>query len=81
MYILVIMSMYIMNQTRYTRGHRSGMDLHRVYNVIVTTVGKDLQDLSTAFATINYGNLIYILEIYIQICGNAFLLLYRKSSN
>ena len=53
----------------------------RVYNDIVTTVGKGngsflvLLDLSAAFDTIDHDNLFYILEKYVGIGGSALRLI------
>ena len=55
--------------------------LLRVYNDIVTTVGKGngsflvLLDLSAAFDTIDHDNLFYILEKYVGIGGSALRLI------
>ena len=58
-------------------GHSCETALIRVYNDIVTTVGKGngsffvLLDLSAAFDTIDHANLFYILEKYVGIGGSA----------
>ena len=55
-------------QSTYRAGHSCETALLRVYNDIVTTVGKDnrsflvLLDLSGAFDTIDHDNLFYIRE-------------------
>ena len=55
--------------------------LLRVYNDIVTTIGRGncamllLLDLSAAFDTIDHDNLFCILEKYVGICGNALKLI------
>ena len=62
-------------------GHRCETALLRVYNDIVTTVGKDnrsflvLPVLSAAFDTIDHDNLFYILKIYVGIGGSALRLI------
>ena len=58
-------------------GHSCETALLRVYNDIVTTVGKGngsflvLLDLSAAFDTIDHDNLLYILEKYVGFGGSA----------
>ena len=58
-------------QSAYRTGHSCETALLRVYNDIVTTIGKGngsflvLLDLSTAFDTIDHDNLFYI-----EICRN-----------
>ena len=60
-------------QSAYRAGHSCETALLRVYNDIVTTVGKGngsfrvLLDLSAAFDTIDHDNLFYILEKYVGI--------------
>ena len=64
-------------QSAYRAGHRCETVLLRVYNDIVTTVGKGngsflvLLDLSAAFNTIDHDNVFYILEKYVGIGGSA----------
>ena len=64
-------------QSAYRAGHSCETALLRVYNDIVTTVGKGngsflvLLDLSAALYTIDHDNLFYILEKYIGIGGSA----------
>ena len=64
-------------QSAYRAGHSCETTLPRVYNDIVTTVGKGngsflvLLDLSTAFDIIDHDNLFYILEKYVGIGGSA----------
>ena len=61
-------------KSAYRAGHSCETALHRVYNYIVTTVGKGngsflvLLDLSAAF---DHDNLFYILEKYVGIGGSA----------
>ena len=61
--------------------------LLRVYNDIVTTIGRGngamlvLLDLSAAFDTIDHDNLFCILEKYVGICGNALKLIKSYFSN
>ena len=68
-------------QSAYRAGHSCETALLRVYNNIVTTVGKGngsflvLLDLSAAFDTIDHDNLFYILEKYIGIGGSALRLI------
>ena len=58
-------------QSAYRAGHSCETALLRVYNDIVTTVGKGngsflvLLDLSAVFDTIDHDNLFYILEKYV----------------
>ena len=79
-------------QSAYKMGHSCETALLRVYNDIVTTIGRGngamhvLLDLSAAFDTIDHDNLFYILEKYVGICGNAlkliiFLYPYSTCSN
>ena len=62
-------------------GHSCETTLLRVYNDIVTTVGKDngsylvLLDSSSAFDTIDHDNLFYILEKYVGIGISALRLI------
>ena len=68
-------------QSAYRAGHSRETALLRVYNDIVTTVGKGngsflvLLDLSAAFDTIDHDNLFYILEKYVGIGGSALRLI------
>ena len=68
-------------QSAYRAGHSCETALLRVYNDIVTTVGKGngsflvLLDLSTAFDTIDHNNVFYILEKYVGIGGSALRLI------
>ena len=64
-------------QSTYKASHSCETALLRVYNDIVTTIGRgngamlNLLDLSAAFDTIDHENLFCILEKYVRICGNA----------
>ena len=64
-------------QSAYKAGHSCETALLRVYNDIVTTIGRGngamlvLLDLSAAFDTIDHDNLFCIIEKYVGICGNA----------
>ena len=68
-------------QSAYKPGHSCETALLRVYNDIVTTIGRGngsmlvLLDLSAAFDTIDHDNLFCILEKYVGICGNALKLI------
>ena len=68
-------------RSAYRAGHSCETALHRVYNDIVTTVGKGngsflvLLDLSADFDTIDHDNLFYILEKYVGIGGSALRLI------
>ena len=68
-------------QSAYRACHSCETALLRVYNDIVTTVGKGngsflvLLDLSAAFDTIDHDNLFYILEKYVGIGGSALRLI------
>ena len=68
-------------QSAYKTGHSCEMALLRVYNDIVTIIGRGngamlvLLDLSSTFDTIDHDNLFCILEKYIGICGNALKLI------
>ena len=65
----------------YKTGHSCETALLRVYNAIVTTIGRGngamlvLLDLSAAFDTIDRDSLFCILEKYVGICGNALKLI------
>ena len=68
-------------QSAYKAGHSCETALLRVYNDIVTTIGRGngamlvLLDLSAALDTIDHDNLFCILEKYVGICGNALKLI------
>ena len=68
-------------QSAYKSGHSCETALIRVYNDIVTTIGKGngsglvLLDLSAAFDTIDHENLFNHLEKYVGISGNALKLI------
>ena len=68
-------------QSAYRCGHSTDTALLRVYNNIVTMVGKGngsylvLLDLSAAFDTIDHNTLFVILEKYVGITGSALQLL------
>ena len=74
-------------QSAYKMGHSCETALLRVYNDIVTTIGKGngvmlvLLDLSAAFDTIDRDNLFCILEKYVRISGNALQLIKSYFSN
>ena len=74
-------------QSAYRAGHSCETALLRVYNDIVTTVGKGnvsflvLLDLSIAFDTIDHDNLFYILEKYVGIGGSALRLMWSYFSD
>ena len=74
-------------QSAYKAGHNCETALLRVYNDIVTTIGRGngamlvLLDLSAAFDTIDHDNLFCILEKYVGICGNALKLIKLYFSN
>ena len=71
-------------QSAYKAGHSCETALLRVYNYIVTTIGRSngamlvLLDLSAAFDTIDH---FCILEKYVGICGNALKLIKSYFSN
>ena len=73
-------------QSAYKAGHSCETALLRVYNDIVTTIGRGngailvLLDLSAAFDTIDH-NLFCILEKYVGIRGNALKLIKSYISN
>ena len=74
-------------QSAYKAGHSCETALLRVYNDIVTTIGKGngtmlvLLDLSAAFDTIDHDNIFCILEKYVGIRGNALKLIRSYFSN
>ena len=75
-------------QSAYKAGHSCETALLRVYNDIVTTIGRGngamlvLLDLSAAFDTIDHDNLFFcILEKYVGIRGNALKLIKSYFSN
>ena len=74
-------------QSAYKTGHSCETALLRVYNDIVTTIGRGngvmlvLLDLSAAFDTIDHDNLLCILEKYVGICGNTLKLIKLYFSN
>ena len=74
-------------QSTYKTGHSCETALLRVYNDIVTTIGRGngamlvLLDLSAAFDTIDHDNLFCILEKYVGICGNALKIIKSYFSN
>ena len=65
----------------YKAGHSCETALLRVYNHIVTNIGRRngdmlvLLDLSANFNTIDHDHLFNILEKYVRICGNALKLI------
>ena len=71
----------------YKAGHSCETALFRVYNDMVTTIGRGhyamlvLLDLSIVFNTINHDNPFCILEKYVGICGNARKLIKSYISN
>ena len=74
-------------QSAYKTGHSCETALLRVYNDIVTTIGRGngamlvLLDLSAGFDTIDHDNLFCILKKYVGICGNALKLIKSYFSN
>ena len=68
-------------QSAYRAGHSCETALLRVYNDIVTTVGKGngsflvLLDLSAAFDTIDHDSVFYILKKYVGIGDSALRLI------
>ena len=81
MILLIIFSL------AYKTGHSCETVLLRVYNDIVTNIGRGngalrvLLDLSAALDTIDHDNLFCILETYVGICGNALKLIKSYFSN
>ena len=71
-------------QSAYRCGHSTETALLRVYNDIVTMVGKGigsylvLLDLSAAFDTIDHDTLIVILEKYVGITDSAFKIIFFR---
>ena len=71
-------SAYMAYRSANSASHSCDKALLRVYNDIVTTVGKGnrstlvLLDLSATFDMIEYDDLFYILEKYVGICVSAF---------
>ena len=84
---LSFVSKIIEKAIAYKTDHSCETALLRVYNDIVTTIGKGngamlvLLDLSAAFDTIDHDNLFCILEKYVGICGNALKLSKSYVSN
>ena len=80
-YLFTLICMKICFQSDYMAGHNCKTYLLRVYNDIVTTVGKSngsclvLLNLSTAFDAIDHDNLFYILDVYVEIVGSALRLI------
>ena len=74
-------------QSAYKAGHSCETAFLRVYNDIVTTIGRGngamlfLLDLSAAFDTIDHANLFCILEKYVGNSGNALKLIKSYFSN
>ena len=74
-------------QSAYKTGDSCETALLRVYNDIVTTIGRGngamvvLLDLSAAFDTIDHDHLFCVLEKYVGICGNALKLIKSYFSN
>ena len=68
-------------RSAYKAGHSCETALLRVYNDIVTTIGRGngamlvLLDLSAAFDTIDHDNFFCVLDKYVGICGNALKLI------
>ena len=68
-------------QSAYRAGHSCETALLRVYNDIVTTIGKGngsflvLLELYAAFDTIDHDNLFYILDKYVGIGGSVLRLI------
>ena len=66
---------------------RAFTNMLRVYNDIVTTIGRGngdvlvLLDLSAAFDTVDPYNQFCILEKYVEVCGNALKLIKSHFSN
>ena len=82
MILLITISLLINNA-----GHSCETALFRVYNDIVTDIGRGngamlvLLDLSADFGTINHDNLFCILEKYVGICENTLKLIKSYFSN
>ena len=71
-------------QSAYKAGHSCETAFLRVYNDIVTTIGRGngaMLVLSAAFDTIDHDNLFCILEKHVCICGNALNLTKSYFSN
>ena len=74
-------------KSAYKAGHSCKPDLLRVYNDIVTTIGRGngamlvLRDLSAAFDTIDHDNLFCILEKHVGNRGNDLKLIMPYFSN
>ena len=70
-------------KSTYKTGHNCETDLLRVYNNIVTTIGRGngAIDLSATFVTIDHDNLFCIFKKYVGICGNALKLIKSYFSN
>ena len=70
-------------QSAYRAGHSCETASLRVYNDIVTTVGKGngsflvLLDLSAAFDTIHHDDLFYIFVKYVGIGGSALQYIFK----
>ena len=68
-------------QSAYKASHSCETDLLKMYNYIVTTIGRGngamlvLLDLSAAFDTVDHDNIFCILEKHVGICGNALILI------
>ena len=75
------------SQSAYKTGHSFETALLRVYNYVVTTIGRGngavlvLLDITAAFNPIDHDNLFCILEKYDGICGNALKLIKSYFSN
>ena len=72
------MLLLISFHSAYKVGHSCETALLRVYNDIVTTIGRgnsailDLIELSEVFDTIDHDNLLFIREKYVGVCGHIF---------
>ena len=70
-------------QSAYKAGHSCETALLRLYNDIVTNIGRGngvrlvLLDLSAAFNTIDDDNIFCILEKYVGICRNTLKLIIK----